>query len=162
MRHTTPANEQFFKSLEVVLDLYSANKNLTRNIYFSQVLGFKTEGAFSQHLTPHSNIEKNLTAREVLYMMDICKDFVKPVLDELCKKYGYVCSVPAVTDQNNNNFEELFLKSANINGKLATTYLKAIEDGKISKDEAKQLNDLMYQFRALIRGYEFDSEKDEQ
>lgn len=150
-----PEHEDFFKSLKLTLNNYAISIGSSTNQHFADVLHIKGDNkssAFSNLI--NAGTGKDLKCREWLTLLDNCPEYQKANLDYICNRYGFICSESSKT-QSNENFEELFLKIADINGDLAKEYLQAKEDGVIDKQEQKNIDDLMYQFRALIKSYEF-------
>jgi hypothetical protein len=156
-----PRHDDFYKSLKQTLNNYAIEIGVTTYIYFADILHIKgnnKQSSFSALVNHGSG--KYLKVDELIHLLDNCPGHQKPTLDFLCHRYGFTCSHNADKVNCNEDFQDLFVKVANINGTLAKEYLQALEDGNIDEDEKKQLDLIMYQFRALIRSYEFGDNDD--
>lgn len=163
-RHTNISTyESFFNVLTQTMSSFAIKLNVTRNQYFANLLGFKTDSSLSQHLSTNSNLEKNISMRETISILDICNNeiSIKPVLDHLCQRYGYICATPATAKQNNNNFEKLFMDISILLGDIAQSHQKFMSDGQLDIEEQKTLDKKLYQVRSLIKSYEFDTDSKE-
>jgi len=147
-------NQDFLKSFNFALHQYKIEFNVIPNQLLAEKLGFKSSPQFSNLLQPYN--DKYIKVDELFLCMDNLGSHTKPILDFICNKYGFVCTPSANKEKSNDNFQDIFLDIANINGEIAKTYLEAMQDGTLDEDERKQLDKLLYQFRALVRGYEHD------
>lgn len=150
-----PKDIKLLKIINLALHEFGNEFSVTSSKYFAIKTFFKGLNAsaqFTNLLQPHN--EKYLKVDELLLILDNLGTHKKIILDELCSRYGYICSSSAPDTNTDNNFEKLFLDVANVNGKISAKYLEAIKDGNIDNEEKKQLDNLLYQFRALVRGYE--------
>lgn len=150
-----PQYEDFFKSLKLSLKDYGDKFNVSYSSYFADKLGFKSSNAetqFNQFLNPS---EKDLSVRELIFLINILKEDSKPFMDYLAKESNLIVSNKA---NKINHFEELhqvLMKFSIDNGLLNASYLKSIQDKKFTKDELNELTELSYQARSRLNQFEF-------
>lgn len=150
-----PQYEDFFTSLKFSLTNYADKFNLTMQSHFSNKLGFTAdnkESQFNQLLNPS---KKDLTVRELIFLLKIIKEDSKPFLDYLAKEANLLVSKKADTLTHLEQVKDVLLKFQIDNGLLNANYLQAIADGEISKDEIKTLKALSYQYRSRLNQFEF-------
>lgn len=151
-----PKYEDFTKKLKLSLSEYADKIGVSYTKYFATKLGFKGDNATSQFSNHLNSNGKNLTIRELIRIIEVTKEESKPALDYLCEKGGFVCVEKAKFDKTDFNDLKQMLLSFNINqADISSSFLKAIDDNKLSNDEIKEQLDLCYQFRAQINQYEF-------
>ena len=91
-----PEYEDFFKSLKETLNNYAISINKTTYTYFAEKLFIKGQNAkhsFGNLINP--NTGKDLKTRELILLLDNCPEHQKPVLDFLCNRYDFICSIVA-------------------------------------------------------------------
>jgi hypothetical protein len=145
-------NQDFLKSFKFSLLEYQNEFNVISNQHFSNKLGFKNHSQFTNLTNEFS--DKYIKVDELFLIMDNLGNHTKPILDYMCNRYGFLCTPSAPAEKTNDNFQDIFLDIANIQGDLAKTYLEAMQDGNLDDEEYKQIDKLLYQFRALVKGYE--------
>jgi len=145
-------NQDFLKSFKFSLLEYQNEFNVVSNQHFSNKLGFKNPSQFTNLTNEYS--EKYIKVDELFLIMDNLGTHTKPILDFMCNRYGFVCTPSAIAENKNDNFQDIFFDIANINGDLAKAYFEAMKDGVLDEEEHKKIDNLLYQFRALVKGYE--------
>jgi len=100
-------NQDFLKTLKFSLLQFENEFNITANQHISSKLGFKTSSQFTNLLQPYN--EKYMKVDELFLTMDNLGDHNKHILDYLCNRYGYVCSLSATKEISNDNFQDIFL-----------------------------------------------------
>lgn len=150
-----PQYEKFFNTLKLTLKDYGDNFNVSWSSYFANKLGFKSLNKESQFNQLLNNSDKDLSVRELIYLLDILKEDSKPIFDYLAKECNLVCSNTAI---RLNHFEELhenLMKFSIDNGLLNASYLKALQDRRFTLEELEELEELSYQARSRLNQFEF-------
>lgn len=150
-----PFYEDFTKKLKLCLHNFGVNNSVTPNSYFSNLLGFKGDNSNTQFSNYVNGNGKNLTTRELIRLIELMGEDSKPILDYMCDKAGFVCTQKATSHQHVEDIRETLQKFSIDNGLLNASFLNAIDDDEIDDDEAKQLQELSYQFRARLVQFEF-------
>ncbi len=153
-----PKNQDLISVIKLSI-LEFNNEHNTTNLHFASKLHFTSSYAsiqFNNLLQPFN--EKYLKLDELLLLCDNLGTHSKHILDFLCDRYGYVCSLKASneTDTKNENIKDLLLAIGGSNGSLFSDYLCFNSDYKLDKKEIRSLLGTAYRTRALINQFETD------
>lgn len=152
-----PEYENFFKTVKFSINKYGKNNSITAFSHFADLLNFpqnnNSSSNFGKLLSPGT--DKDLKVRELLLVLEELDHEKKYILDSMCKMFDYIC-IPAVDKKPIVSFEKFFIDVSLISGKIAEKFQEFNKDNTIDNFESQELNSLMYDFRVLIRSYEFE------
>ncbi len=153
-----PKNQELLSVIKLSI-LEFNNEHRTTNLHFASKLHFVSANASIQfnNLLQTFN-EKYIKVDELLILCDNLGTHSKPILDFICNRYGYVCSLRATNETNtkDENIKDLLLAIGGSNGSLFSDYLCFNSDCKLDEKEIKSLIDTAYRTRALINQFEQD------
>jgi hypothetical protein len=123
--------------------------------YFSQFLPY-SESQYPKYVNPRED-SHNLKITDLeLILTNLDITHKKLILDSLCQSNGFLCLDSAELEKDESSIEKLLLKASASNGELASSFIKAFEDGKISDEEKQELTNIAYDFRKLLISFELN------
>ncbi|RLA83630.1 MAG: hypothetical protein DRG78_03850 [Epsilonproteobacteria bacterium] len=145
-------NEDLLKAINLALFEFSNEFNVTSSKHFSNKLGFKNSSQFTNMFQLHN--EKYIKVDELLKLMDNLGAHNKIILDFLCSRYDYTCSISANESCTNETLKDLLLSISGDNGSLINRFKTAISDNNIDDEEKQQLLNESNQIRSLLVEFE--------
>jgi len=153
-----PKNQDFLKALKLATHEFKQEHNVT-DLYFADKLHFKSKNSQIQYnnLLQLFN-EKYIKVDELIILLDNLGSHNKIILDHLCNKYGYVCSLKATNETitKSENIKDQLIAIGGSNGTLFSNFIDYNSDNKLDKTEIKDLMATAYRTRALINQFEDD------
>lgn len=150
-----PQFEDFFKTLKLTLKDYGDKFNVSYASYFANKLGFTSSNAETQFNQLLNSNEKDLTVRELIFLIKILKEDSKPFIDYLAKESNLIVSNKANKLNHFAEIHHILMEFSIDNGMLNASYLKSIQDKKFTVDELNELLELSYQARSRLNQFEF-------
>ncbi len=150
-----PFYESFFRKLKLSLREYSLKYNVSCYSYFADKLGFKSLSKETQLSNLLNQQGKDLTVRELIYLIEVLKEDAKPILDYLCYKADFVAVKQAYPMAKMEDLKDILISFQFHNGLLSRQFLQSITDNKLSDEEKEELTDLSYNFRSALSHFEY-------
>jgi hypothetical protein len=121
--------------------------------YFSVFLPY-SDSQFPKYINSKDDTHNlKITDLEII-LENLDSSHTKLILDSLCQSNGFICVDSAELEKDESPIEKLLLKASASNGDLANTFIKALEDGKITDEEKQELANIAYDFRKLLVTFE--------
>jgi len=153
-----PDYTDFFKTIKLSLNNFSVEMGVTAYSYFADKLfiSSKNKHTVLSNLL-NTNTGKDLKVRELLLLLDNLQGHEKPILDYICNRYGFVCSLNVKeNNETNENIKDLLLKISGSNGSIINDYISFNSDDELDDNEVNQLLKASYNIRALLNQFEQD------
>lgn len=152
-----PKDQGLLSSIKLATLEFKTEHNTT-DLYLANKLHFKGNNANSQYtnlLQPFN--EKYIKVDELFLLLDNLGTHKKIIIDYICNKYDYTCSIKANnTNCSNDNIKDLLLSIGGSNGHLFNSFLDYSKDKILDKKETNNLIKTSYQTRALLNQFEND------
>ncbi|RXK01500.1 hypothetical protein CRV02_08300 [Arcobacter sp. CECT 8989] len=163
MENKTLSNQLFYKNnsqnansfnkiIDFAVEKFCNSIGFNKN-FFSQFLPY-SESQFPKYIN-HNDDTKNLKSHDLIHILDnLDKPHQKLILDYLAQRYEATFIFNDSLDDNNQSLEHILLSITATDGELSKQFLNAIEDNNIDDNEIKQLKEIAYKLRSLLRVFE--------
>lgn len=122
--------------------------------YFNQFLPY-SENQLPKYFNPNDDNKSFKITDLELILDNLDTPHQKLILDYLCQRYNFVCSMSAQADKiNDDNIKDMLIKLSAKNGNLANCYINSINDDILTDDEIEHLLSLSYMTRQNLINFE--------
>lgn len=163
MENKTPCNQLFYKNnsqnansfnkiIDFAVEKFCNSLGFNKN-FFSQFLPY-SESQFPKYIN-HNDDTKNLKSHDLIHILDnLDKPHQKLILDYLAQRYEATFIFNDSTNNTEKSLEHILLNITATDGELSHKFLNAIQDNNIDETETKELNQIAYKLRSLLRVFE--------